>query len=219
MRPIYPGRSLLCDRAEKVSQYKPKVVFVCILWPWKPFKSYSNHDAWKEIDFDFYKETIPLRSKKPEPWRYILKTPRRIKNIFYTMRFKDEVARELTRPGIRDFEISKSGELALAQDHVDAFQDAITELKDAGTKVVFYIHPYQYTLFNKKYEHLGKSGKELFTRQLNAIDMGVYLKKAFNGNPLFMDNCHMLANGHQAFFDVFTKLIRENIGVVGQGLK
>jgi len=41
---------------KKVPKFNPKIVFVSILWPWKPFDSYSNEDAWKEIDI-FPKKT------------------------------------------------------------------------------------------------------------------------------------------------------------------
>ena len=47
----------------KVPEYDPTLVFVSILWPWLPFNSYSNTEAWKTVDFDFYRQTIPARTE------------------------------------------------------------------------------------------------------------------------------------------------------------
>src|SRR3989338_8690922 len=60
--PAYSIGHIVSVIKNKVPRFKPKIVFVSILWPWKPFDAYSSSTAWEKIDYDFYKQTIPLRS-------------------------------------------------------------------------------------------------------------------------------------------------------------
>ena len=72
---------------------------------------------------------------------------------------------------------------------------------------IFYIHPYQYTIFHKDYQNLGKIGRKIMMEQLNALYTGDFLKRKFSGEVLFIDGCHMTELGHQRYAYYFWGII------------
>ncbi len=200
---------------EKVPLYKPKIVFVAILWPWKPFDGYSSSTAWKKVDFDFYKKTIPSRTQYASyeslKRRLMPKTFFYLRDVYYKIKFKDQIRDNLTRPGIRDFNIPEEDEKKLALEHVRLLKGAAASLEAKGVQVIFYIHPYQYTIFHKDYQTLGKTGREMMRKQLNALYPGDFLKCKFSGEPLFIDGCHMSELGHQQYANYFLGIIHRTL--------
>lgn len=201
----------------KVPKFKPRIVFVAILWPWKPFSAYSTKDAWKNIDYEFYKRTIPLRAEfKPQLplWHYLVpKTFYVIRDYYYRIRYKDEFNKNLTRPGIRDFSISAEDEIKLSEEHIKLLQEAANPLIKNGVKVIFYIHPYQYTVFHKKYQHLGETGCELMIKKLNALYPRDFLLREFTNEPFFIDGSHLNESGHKVYAKYFLEIIKSELNL------
>jgi len=197
---------------KKVPNFNPKIVFVAILWPWKPFSSYSTTDAWKEVDYEFYKKTIPLRTKYFSPRTLVRKIMPRsffvVRDYFLKNQYRVQIRENLIRPGIRDFTISQADEKELAQAHIDILREAVSELRKEDVKIVFYIHPYQYTVFHEDYRHLGKTGRDLMVSELGALYMGDYLNDKFSGEPLFIDGSHMTDLGHRHYTDYFYAMLQ-----------
>jgi hypothetical protein len=140
--PSYSLGHIAAVLKNKVPLYNPKIVFVAILWPWKPFEAYSSASAWEKIDFDFYRSTIPLRTdfQIHHSLRDLI-TPRIylvLTNYWNKIRFKKQIRENLTRPGIHHFDISESDERQLAMRHVEVLKDAAESLKKSGVDVVFY---------------------------------------------------------------------------------
>jgi len=201
----------------KVPKFNPRLVFVAILWPWKPFSAYSTKDAWKNIDYGFYEKTIPLRTefKLQLPlWHYLVpKTFYAIRDYYYRIRYKDEFNRNLTRPGTRNFSISAEDEIKLAEEHIKLLQEAAKPLVKEGIKVIFYIHPYQYTVFHKKYKHLGEVGRKLMTENLNALYLGDFLMREFTNEPFFIDGSHLNESGHKLYEKYFLEIIKSELNL------
>lgn len=203
----------------KVPKYKPKIVFVEILWPWKPFDAYiSKENAWKNVDYKFYKKIIPYRRRfKPEQNKWTEITEYKpnlyyvVKNMLYKIKFRKEIRSELTRPGVYDFTISAEEEKKLAKTHILLLEESIQPLLESNVKVLFYIHPFQYTLFNSKYKHLGMVGRKMMLKELGAFYPGDYLIKEFQGDPFYWDGSHFLELGHQKYEKYFTKILKKYI--------
>lgn len=219
--PAYSLGHIVSVIKNKVPQFRPKIVFVAILWPWKPFDAYSSPTAWKQIDFDFYKKTIPLRTNfvaQSSLWERL--TPRLIlflRDYFYRFKIKEQMRENLTRPGIRDFSISSENEKELARDHILLLKEACMDLQRKGAKIVFYIHPYQYTVFNDNYRNLGKLGRDLIVQELGALSLDDFLRNEFSGEPLFIDGSHLTELGHAKYAKYFLDQIKLRLrGVVEQ---
>lgn len=197
----------------KAPKFHPKVVFVAILWPWKPFSSYSHPDAWRKIDFNFYRQTIPLtqtfQSDEKRIIKWIPKTFLFLKDTLMKINYNRQIKENLIRPGIRDFTLTPEEEKNLALIHVEELVKSVQFLKSQGVKVVFYIHPYQYTVFTEEYKNLGSSGREIIIDKLKAYYPAEYLKSHYKEDPLFMDGCHLTDDGHQAYFDYFSEILEK----------
>lgn len=213
--PSYSLGHIAAVLKNKVLQFNPRIVVVGILWPWKAFESYSNLQAWEKIDFDFYKKTIPFRThfEHSEPLRKIL-TPHLfyvLRDVWYHIKFKQQIRENLTRPGIRDFTMSRPQEEAFAREHVRVLKQAVEPLVQKGVKVIFYIHPYQYTIFSDQYRYLGQWGKALLIKDLPALYPGDFLVKEFKREPLFIDGCHLMPAGERVFAEYFFSVLKDKI--------
>ncbi len=213
-----PSYSLGHDVAvikNRCPRFNPKIVLVSILWPYKPFKSYSKHDAWKNIDYDFYRNRIPYR-KQFEPTRSLrrLITPHlylALRDVWGKLKFREQIQQNLTRPGVGDFTINRADEEQLALDHVKLLKEAVQPLLDQGVKVVFYIHPYQYTVFNDQYRNLGQWGRSIMIKALPALYPRDFLLKEFKGEPLFIDGCHLTPAGNEVFAKYFSGILEDSL--------
>lgn len=213
--PAYSLGHIVSVLENKVVRFKPKIVFVSILWPWKPFDAYSSPTAWKEVDYDFYRQTIPL---KPN---FVVQvsigerlTPRLIlflRDCLYRSRIRVQIRENLTRPGVRDFSISMEDERKLAMDHISLLKEACRGLQSNGVKLVCYIHPYQYTVFNDNYRDLGKLGRGLIMQELGALSLDDFLRNEFSGEPLFIDGSHLTDLGHAKYAEYFLDQIKLNL--------
>lgn len=213
--PAYSLGHIVSVLKNKVPQFRPKIVFVSILWPWKPFNAYSSSAAWKKIDYDFYKQTIPLRSSfvAQIPLGERL-TPRLIlflRDHYYRSKIQGQIMENLTRPGIRDFSISLEDERKLARDHILLLKEACRDLERKGVRFIFYIHPYQYTVFNENYRNLGKSGRYLIIQELGALSLNDFLRNESSGEPLFIDGSHLTEFGHEKYAKYFLEQVRFNL--------
>jgi len=132
-----------------------------------------------------------------------------IKNI----RFKKEIHENLTRPSVNDFNISEQDEIKLAMDHVNSINKIIKMYGKKKVTVIPYIHPYQYTIFNDKYSHLGRTGKTVFKSELNALDLEEYLKENSAGDPLFIDGSHLTSKGHKVYCSYFSNQIKNELKI------
>lgn len=200
---------------QKALFFRPKIVFVAILWPWEPFTDYGSPEAWRKIDFDFYRKTIPLRQTfNPRiafGKKFIPKTFIAAKDLFFRIKYYRQIKENLMRPGIRDFTISPDDEKALALAHVEDLRQAAEGLEKIGAKVVFYVHPFQYTLFSEKYKSLGEMGRNILIEELSAYYPGDYLKENANGKILFIDGSHMTESGHALYTQYFLPIIRNQL--------
>lgn len=199
----------------KVSKFRPKIVVVAILWPWKPFTLYSNPQAWKNIDYEFYHRTIPLRTVyQPHQPLWEIITPQifwLLKDFWYKAKFHKQVHENLTRPGVRDFDLTRSAEEKLAYDHVQFLKEATQPLIEQGVKVIFYIHPYQYTIFHEQYRLLGQWGRQIIMNHLFALYPAEFLKREYRGDPLFLDGCHLTIRGHQVLAEYFIGILKTKL--------
>ncbi len=213
--PAYSAGHIVSVIKNKVPRFNPKIVFVSILWPWKPFGAYSSPRAWKEIDYDFYKKTIPLRSKfiaqSPLGERLIPRLILFLRDYVYHSKIKEQIRENLVRPGIRDFSISLEEERELAMDHVSLLKEACKDLQRKGVRIIFYIHPYQYTVFNDHYRDLGKTGRDLIIQELEALRLDDFLRDEFSGEPLFIDGSHLTELGHIKYSQYFLNQIKLNL--------
>lgn len=199
----------------KVPHFHPKVVLVSILWPWKLFGSYSSPEAWKNVDYDFYHQTIPLRTQfqPPHRLREILASGifLMLRDAWYKIKFKSQIQHNLTRPSPKDFSMTREDEERLAEDHVRLLKEAAEPLRQRGVKVIFYIHPYQYTLFKKEYSSMGYWGREIMVRDLSALYPGDFLKEKFQGDVFFIDGCHLTPAGQEVFAEYFTGILKNTL--------
>lgn len=202
---------------KKVPNFKPKIVFIAILWPWKPFSDYSTRDAWKEVDYEFYRKTIPLRTKYFNPRMLIRQIMPRsffvVRDFVLRIKYRTQIKENLTRPGIRDFTISRADEMELAWEHINVLKSAVQELVKKGVKVIFYIHPYQYTVFHENYQNLGETGRKLMIDELGALSMRGYLRNKFSGEPLYIDGSHLTELGHGYYSEYFYAMLQNELNV------
>jgi hypothetical protein len=199
----------------KVPTYNPHIVMVSILWPWKPYTSYSSPEAWKKVDYDFYKATIPRRNNYHPPHAlrdmlaphiYIV-----VRDIFYKFTYKKQIQENLVRPRPRDFDVTRQEEEKLAEEHIELLREAVEPLLRRGVKVIFYIHPYQHTLFSQEHRFVGRWGKELMLKRLGAYDPSEFIVKNFTGEPLFIDGCHLTPKGNQVFAQYLEGLVKNGL--------
>lgn len=203
--PAYSLGHIKAVLENKVARFNPALVFVQILWPWKPFDAYSSRDAWRTVDFEFYKNTIPLQSHfvkaRATGEKFIPKTLLWAQDFYNRFVYRKQIHENLERPGIRDFTLSPEEEKALAQAHIDELSTAAKPLLAKGVKVVFYIHPYQYTIFSERYRGLGVAGRKLLATELGAFYPGDFLLRGYSGTPLYIDGSHMTEEGHERMAD------------------
>lgn len=216
--PSYSIGHIVSVLKNKVPRFHPKIVFVSILWPYKPFDAYySSPNAWKEIDFDFYRKTIPLRRTFVEQaplWERLM--PRSIlflEDQLSRFQLQKQIRENFTRPGIRDFSISVEDERKLALEHISLLKEVTEDLRRKGVKVVFYIHPFQYTVFHEDYRHLGKLGRDLMAQEFGALSLEDFLRKEFLGEPLFMDASHLTEAGHEKYAQYFDEQIKTGLKI------
>lgn len=209
--PSYSLGHISAVLTKKVPLYNPKIVFVQILWPWKPFEAYSSPTAWKEIDFAFYKDRIGInktfedKTAKPKLriWSFL-------KNLYFKLVYAKQIKENLTRPGIRDFNITTEKEEWLAREHVNELKRVTKSLTDRGVKVIFYVHPYQYVIFHEDYKNLGVIGKTILLNELPALYPTEFLID-YKKDLLFVDGSHLSEAGHRVFeiyfYDILNRLL------------
>ena len=207
--PSYSLGNILAVLQKKAPLLNPKYIVVAILWPWKPYSVYQTDKAWKEIDFDFYKKNFPERDKFNED---VTKPPllfslEYLRDLITQIKFKDQIKRNMTRPGVRDFNISEPEEKSFAMDHVVSLKSIADRFKQQGIEVLFYIHPYQYTVFHPDYQNLGKVGKQVLSQELKAFDPTAFLKSKFENKEFYIDGSHLTTEGHKVFCDFLISTI------------
>lgn len=207
--PSYSLAHILEVIKNKVPLYKPKIVVVQILWPWKPFEAYSNPEAWKKIDLNFYQQTIPSKSSFVNDRASTVSciTCSILQSVYKKIKYSKQIQQNLTRPGIRDFNVSSEVELQLAQDHIDLLKQTTDQL-DKTIKFIYFIHPYQYTVFHEQYKNLGLKGKKLMTQTLPAYDPTPFITDHYKGTPLYIDGSHLNSDGHKVFCSYFNEILK-----------
>jgi len=213
--PAYSVGHIVQVLENKVPTLRPKLVFVAILWPWKPFESYNSTDAWKKVDFDFYRATIPKRdefsSRRIDPAR-MSRAFLVVRDWYSRWKYKEQIDQNLTRPSNPShFDIGKDEERALAMDHVIALKAAAKPLEDAGVRVVFYIHPYQHTVFSDQYSDSGRIGRELMAEELGAINTGNFLLDQYSREAFFIDGSHLNELGNAKYAEFFSGLLQTDL--------
>lgn len=217
--PSYSIGNITAVMKRKLKKFHPKVTLVSILWPWKAFEAFEIYgpgkDSWKKINFEFFKKTMKPEDTHFEPetktggmhWA----TADFIRTLYKRVRYKKELLNMMSRPQpYRDgFSLPVEEETRIAQEHVQELRDAAKEL---GGTVIFYIHPFQYVLFNPDYKDFGKLGRDIFAKELGAIDLGKVLKEGFKGEPLFFDVCHLTPEGNRMAADYFGDVIEKTLG-------
>jgi hypothetical protein len=200
--PAYSLAHIKHVMAVKVPPLKPTLVVVEILWPWKPFESYtSKPDAWKELDMTLYGNSFTRRaSYEPAGDAPRFATSILLEDAWRKLAFGRQIRENFSRPTqIRDFTVSEPVETQLAFDHVTAFREAAKPVEAEGAKVLYYIHPFQYTLFRDEYKGLGVIGRRIFNDELGAVYMGdciVAHHARRPSEPLFVDDEHMTKPGN-----------------------
>lgn len=213
--PAYSVGHIVRVLENKVPAFRPKIMFVAILWPWKPFYSYGSRDAWKKVDFDFYRATIPERHefspRRLDSWR-MSRAFLVVRDWYSRWKYKDQIDDNLTRPSNPDhFDIGEAEERTLEMDHVIALKAAAKSLEDAGVKVVFYIHPYQHVVFGDQYADSGKIGRDLMTEELGATYMGNFLLDQYAGESFFVDGSHLNELGNAKYAQFFSSLLQTEL--------
>jgi len=209
--PSYSLGHISAVLTQKVPLYNPKIVFVQILWPWKPFEAYSSPTAWKEIDFAFYKDRIGInKTFEDKNTKTKLRIWSLFQNLYFRLVYEKQIKENLTRPGIRDFAITKEKEEWLAHEHVNELKRATKSLMEQGVKVIFYVHPYQYVIFYDDYKNLGAIGKNILLTELPALYPAEFLID-YKKDLLFIDGSHLTEAGHRVFeiyfYDILNRLL------------
>ena len=194
---------------QKVQKYHPAAVFVAILWPWKAFNDYGGGDNWKKVNYDFYKKIFPVRDHFVED-PFSSKTPRLyffFSDMIKQMEYGETLRENFSRPGVRDFDLPPAQEIKYADDHIDILEQDRALLQKQGVPVVFFMHPYQYTIYNEKYKKLGVLGYDRIVDKLGALDFKCFMQHRKPESDLYLDGSHLTFAGHQNFRDIFKKLI------------
>jgi hypothetical protein len=197
---------------DKAARYNPALVVVAVLWPWKAFDfagEYGSSEGWKAIDFDFYKKIYPVRTSYTEPpdagWSDF-RLPVFFKDLYYRLLYSRQIRENMMRPGVRDFNLPKEQEIQYASEHVAVLKEAVSHLPP-NTKVLFYVHPYQYTIFRDEYKHLGEVGYQVLLTGLGTPDLKPRIRAAYAGEEFYIDGAHLTPTGH----DMFEKLLGDMI--------
>ena len=123
-----------------------------------------------------------------------------IEDAYRKLAFGRQIRENFSRPTqIRDFTVSEEVERQIAADHVTALQEAAKPLRALGARVLFYIHPFQHTLFRDEYKRLGVIGRRIFSDELGAVYMGDCIVEHPGRKPsevLFVDDEHMTRPGN-----------------------
>ena len=209
--PSYSLAHIAAVLEHKVPQYNPKIVFIAVLWPWKAFESYGDESRWLIIDNAFYKENFPKRV------HFVPRNPSRSRLVtffrdrYLSLKYKEHLKENFTRPGIRDFTLSPEKEQWYAETHVEKLHGAINASSLKDVKIVFYIHPYQYTIFHEDYLHLGQLGYDILVQNLPALDLKPVIKKAYTDKPLYIDGSHLTPEGNDVFKDIMTEALLKTL--------
>lgn len=200
----------------KVPEFNPKVVVVGILWPWKPFEGYqSSPNAWKDIDWHFYKMSFMVRTRFENTPDSRLATVIFLQDMWRKARYGKQIQENFARPTeIYDFQVSQEFERELAWEHVRALREASKPLQELGVKVLFYIHPFQYTLFREEYKNLGTIGRQVLIDELGAAYVGDCIRDNFAkrpAEPLFVDSEHMTRAGNIVLAACVGDVLKEHL--------
>jgi len=74
------------------------------------------------------------------------------------MEYGQTLRENFSRPGVREFDLHPAQETKYADDHIDILETDRALLQQQGIPVVYFMHPYQYTIYNEKYKSLGALG-------------------------------------------------------------
>ena len=199
----------------KVRKSQSKIVFVAILWPWKAYEDYGGGDRWKNIDLNFYEQIFPVREKYVEAFSRRMRNWSKAYIFLYDflrkLKYGDKISENFSRPGVRDFNLSTEDEIAYAEEHIQVLQKSKIELKKAGVTVVYFMHPYQYTVFHEAYQNLGATGYNKIVQELDAIDFKCILTEIHKHTPsetLYIDGSHLSPEGNERFYDIWRELFK-----------
>jgi hypothetical protein len=206
--PSYSVAHIVAVLKHKVQLYNPALIIVGVSWPWKAFEAideYGSANGWRSIDFEFYKQLYPVRDTFKDtlaPKWYRMRLPTLVRDLYFRTLYGKKIRENMTTPGVRDFTLTKEQEEHFAAQHVTALREAVGQLP-ASTKVMFYVYPYQYTIFHEEFKHLGEAGYQVLLSGLDAPDLKPLIRQAFVKEPLYIDGGHLTPTGH----DVFARLL------------
>tara|TARA_B100000212_G_scaffold312552_1_gene264896 strand:+ start:86 stop:1171 length:1086 start_codon:yes stop_codon:yes gene_type:complete len=222
----------------KANKYNPAIIFTAVLWPWKAFEDTfygpNPKDDWKKVNKEYFKKKVPLRYGYVRNYFWgansIYFFPALAKNTIksilasidnfgrkssFSNRDNEDKGRFVKRPGVRDFEMSKEEELNYANDHFDELRIATNDFfknnSINGTKFIYYLHPYSYTINHPEYSKLGELGYQYLRKNLPAMDFKNILNKDYLNklkvNDLYFDGSHLKPLGHK----IWAKILSERI--------
>lgn len=207
--PSYSLSNIVATIRNVVPKYNPEIVVISVLWPWGPVNKMKNKgmrdDYWEILDLEFYRTIFQKRDKYVDdhPWR-----PKIIlfmRDIYYGIRYKDEIKGNLTRPGVDDFSMNREQEEQYAMVYIRSLLQVTEYLRSQNVRVIFYVHPYSYTVFDPKYLNLGKYGYEILISNLNSVDLKYLLRSTYRGKNLYLDGCHLTPEGNDVFKNIMTQ--------------
>ena len=121
---------------------------------------------------------------------------------------------EIKRPGVNDYNISSDTEIKLANLFIGRLLIATDKLKKSGVRVIFYLHPYYYAVFDNKYLSLGKPGYNQLVEKLPAFDTKKILQEHFNQNDaLYIDNSHFSERGNSELHKILKPLVMNELAL------
>lgn len=211
--PSYSIGHIAAVLKNKVKKYNPAIVIVAVLWPWKAFEHYGGENNWLTIDFDYYKNLFPIRENfiSPAQYKKRFKIPTLIRDIKFYLYRDALLEKNFSRPGIRDFTISHDEEVNFAKKHVEKLLQIKNSDELKNIKILFYIHPYQYTIFHPDYQNLGAIGYKILLEGLQAKDLKPIIRNKYTGIPLYLDGSHLTPEGHDVFYNIMKDTIIKNL--------